>query len=268
MQACDRVTAERFGVSSVDLMRSAAASIVNVARRQFPQARGVTALCGRGNNGGDGFMAARLLAEAGLTVTVILLGSPDAIKGDAAIAWRELEAAGSCAVHAVGSAEEFQKHQDALDTDLILDAVVGTGFKPPLKGLALAVLERVNAAIAARQVPVLAVDLPSGWPADDTRGTVSDPVYPGRCGGDLHGAQARSRVRTVDPQVGSAGDRGPDRVARRSDRLRAQHALGRVRAGTDSCSRAQPMPTKANSAMCWWWGARSDQRAAKRARRR
>ena len=50
----------------------------------FPHARRITVLCGRGNNGGDGMMAARLLAEAGLAVTVILLGSPDDIKGDAA----------------------------------------------------------------------------------------------------------------------------------------------------------------------------------------
>ncbi len=123
-------------------------------------------------------MAARLLAEAGLTVAVILLGSPAEIKGDAAIAWRELEAAGSCAIHAIGSAEELEKHKDALETDLILDAVVGTGFKPPLKGLALAALEWVNEGIARTKTPVLAVDLPSGWPADETNGTGSDPVFP------------------------------------------------------------------------------------------
>src|SRR5271169_2384655 len=76
MQACDRATSERFGIPSVDLMRHAAQAVAAVARQEFPGARRVTVLCGRGNNGGDGMMAARLLADLGLAVTVILLGSP------------------------------------------------------------------------------------------------------------------------------------------------------------------------------------------------
>jgi len=200
MQACDRATTERFGIPSIDLMRRASAAVADIAHRQFPHARRVTALCGRGNNGGDGMMAARLLAEAGLMVTVILLGSPEEIKGDAAIAWRELGDSGSCRIHVANSVEELSKHNDALDTDLILDAVVGTGFKPPLKGLALAALEwlhesrsgakaqsfvradsaRLKSCPVIRQgfVPILAVDIPSGWPSDETHGAVTDPVFP------------------------------------------------------------------------------------------
>src|SRR3954452_23812046 len=111
MQACDRATTERYGVPSVELMRHASAAVADIARRLFPDARRVAALCGRGNNGGDGMMAARLLAarllaDAGSAVTVILLGSPGEIKGDAAIAWRELEASGSCTIHVVNSAED------------------------------------------------------------------------------------------------------------------------------------------------------------------
>jgi NAD(P)H-hydrate epimerase len=176
MQACDRATTERFGIPSVDLMRHAAAAIVAFMQEQFPGAKRVTVLCGRGNNGGDGMMAARLLADAGAAVTVILLGSPLEIKGDAAVAWRELEAAGSCQIRIVGAAEELAGHSDALRTDLILDAVLGTGFKPPLKGLALATLAWLKE--MAPEVPILAVDLPSGWPADETQATVAYPVYP------------------------------------------------------------------------------------------
>jgi NAD(P)H-hydrate epimerase len=66
MQACDRATTERFGVPSLDLMRAAAAAVAAFAKQQFPRARRVTVLCGRGNNGGDGMMAARLLAVSGL----------------------------------------------------------------------------------------------------------------------------------------------------------------------------------------------------------
>ena len=178
MQACDRATTERFGIPSVDLMRHAAGAIAAFARLQFPRARRVTVLCGRGNNGGDGLMAARLLAESGLAVTVILLGSSADFKGDAAVAWRELEAAASCTVHIVGAVEDLPRLRHVLATDLIVDAVVGTGFKPPLKGLALAALGWLTAGLAESSIPVLAVDLPSGWPADETRATISDPVFP------------------------------------------------------------------------------------------
>ena len=61
---------------SIDLMRAASAAVAAFARQQFPRARRVTVICGRGNNGGDGMMAARLLAAAGLEVTTLLLGSP------------------------------------------------------------------------------------------------------------------------------------------------------------------------------------------------
>ena len=178
MQACDRATTERFGAPSVDLMRHAAAAIAAVAREQFPAARRVTVLCGRGNNGGDGMMAARLLAESGLEVTLVLLGSSADVKGDAAVAWRELEAAGSCRIHEVGSAEDLERCREALDADLIVDAVVGTGFKPPLKDLALAALELVMSGIKPTKTSILAVDLPSGWPADETSAAVTDPVFP------------------------------------------------------------------------------------------
>jgi hydroxyethylthiazole kinase-like uncharacterized protein yjeF len=178
MQACDSTTTEHFGISSVDLMRHAAESIVEFAVLQFPGARRITVLCGRGNNGGDGMMAARLLAERDLAVTALLLGSPEEINGDAAIAWRELNDSKRAFIRIAKTEEDLAAHDPALDADLILDAVVGTGFKPPLRGLALAALARVKAGITAKQIPILAVDLPSGWPADETAASVSDPVFP------------------------------------------------------------------------------------------
>jgi len=174
MQACDRLTAERFGIPSLDLMRTAAAAVAAFARQQFPRARRVTVICGRGNNGGDGMMAARLLASAGLEVTTLLLGARDGLKGDAAEAWRELTSPAHGLIHIIETAEDLARHTDALKADLILDAVVGTGFKPPLKGLPLAALEWLEGCTA----PVLAVDLPSGWAADETAATVAGPVFP------------------------------------------------------------------------------------------
>jgi NAD(P)H-hydrate epimerase len=193
MQACDRLTTERFGVPSLELMRAASGAVAAFAREQFPAARRVTVLCGRGNNGGDGMMAARLLAEAGLEVTTLLLGSQDGLTGDAAMAWRELTSPAHVLVQIITTAEELAQHNSALEADLIVDAVVGTGFKPPLKGLALAALEWVKASkesdpshpsdknknVARVGHPaILAIDMPSGWPADETAAMVAGPVFP------------------------------------------------------------------------------------------
>jgi NAD(P)H-hydrate epimerase len=174
MQTCDRLTTERFGVPSIDLMRAASAAVAAFARRQFPLARRVTVVCGHGNNGGDGMMAARLLASAGLEVTTLLLGARDSLTGDAAVAWRELTSPAHGLIHIIETPEDLAGHQAALEADLILDAVVGTGFKPPLKGLAAAALKWIEGSKA----PILAVDLPSGWPADATTTTVAGPVWP------------------------------------------------------------------------------------------
>jgi hydroxyethylthiazole kinase-like uncharacterized protein yjeF len=182
MQACDRATTERFGIPSIQLMRAASSAVADFARQQFPHARRVTVLCGKGNNGGDGMMAARLLADVGLEVTTLLLGTPENLTGDAAIAWSELNNSKRGPIHVVTDAKALTRHNKALDTDLIVDAVLGTGFKPPLKGLALEALEWLRAGhepIAAPVLaPILAIDLPSGWPADETSATAAGPVFP------------------------------------------------------------------------------------------
>jgi NAD(P)H-hydrate epimerase len=174
MQACDRVTTERYGVPSIALMRAASAAVDAFAREQFPRARRVTVLCGRGNNGGDGMMAARLLSKAGLEVTTLLLGSQYELKGDAATAWRELSLSSNRYLYEVNSEAELKGHRAALETDLIIDAVLGTGFKPPMKGMALAALEWVSES----EAPFLSVDLPSGWSADSTNGKVEEKTFP------------------------------------------------------------------------------------------
>jgi NAD(P)H-hydrate epimerase len=193
MQACDRLTTEKFGIPSIELMRAASAAVAAFARHEFPHAQRVTVLCGRGNNGGDGMMAARLLASAGLEVTTLLLGGRDGLAGDAATAWRDLTSPAHGLIHIIETAGDLAAHKAALETDLIIDAVVGTGFKPPLKGLALAAQKWIEAGVesdpshisdkdknVARmgRPPVLAVDLPSGWAADETAATVAGPVFP------------------------------------------------------------------------------------------
>lgn len=174
MQTCDRVTTESFGVPSIELMRAASAAIDAFAREIFPDAQRVTVLCGKGNNGGDGMMAARLLARAGLEVTTLLLGSQYELKGDAATAWRELSLSPNRYISEVDSPAELRTHNAALETDLIIDAVLGTGFKPPMRGLALAALEWASASKA----PFLSVDVPSGWWADATASRPGDKAFP------------------------------------------------------------------------------------------
>jgi hydroxyethylthiazole kinase-like uncharacterized protein yjeF len=174
MQACDRATTERYGVPSIELMRAASSAVDVFVREHFPRARRITVLCGKGNNGGDGMMAARLLAKAGLEVTTLLLGSQYELKGDAAMAWRELSMSSNKFLYEVSSETGLRAHNAALDTDLIIDAVLGTGFKPPLKGLALAALEWARGSTA----PFFSVDVPSGWTADATSNKVEEKTFP------------------------------------------------------------------------------------------
>ncbi len=75
MSAIDRATSEQYGVHSLALMENAGSAVANFAREYWPAANRITMVCGRGNNGGDGFVAARRLHAAGKVVEVLLLGS-------------------------------------------------------------------------------------------------------------------------------------------------------------------------------------------------
>ena len=128
MRVCDQVTAEQYGVSTLALMRSAAKVVTEFALGQFPLARRITVLCGHGNNGGDGLMVARLLANSGLEVTVLLTGASDDLKGDAATAWAELGGVEECHdSHSLPSGR-FGATRGSARGRLIVDAIVGTGF--------------------------------------------------------------------------------------------------------------------------------------------
>jgi NAD(P)H-hydrate epimerase len=174
MKACDLATSENFGISPSRLMLSAADAVFRFVRLQFPFATRITVLCGRGNNGGDGLHTARLLAESGSQVTVLLLGDPSGLKGEPAEAWSLLvRNPGLVKTQIVLSPEDLEGLRTSLTADLILDAVLGTGFHPPLQGLPLAALEWLQRASA----PILAVDLPSGWDADSSASTFA-PAFP------------------------------------------------------------------------------------------
>ena len=83
MREIDRLTTERFGVHSLTLMENAGTAVASVARERFPEASRIAIVCGKGNNGGDGFVAARKLHQAGKVVEVLLLADPAELRGDA-----------------------------------------------------------------------------------------------------------------------------------------------------------------------------------------
>jgi NAD(P)H-hydrate epimerase len=146
------------GTPGIALMEAAGHAVAEEVLRRFPD-RAVIVLCGPGNNGGDGFVAARLLAQAGRPVRVALLGERNTLKGDAAIA----------ASAYLGPVEPLSP--DLLtgivpDKTVIVDALFGAGLTRALDGTARAVVQ----ALDRRSVPVISVDLPSGLHGDS--GTV------------------------------------------------------------------------------------------------
>jgi ADP-dependent NAD(P)H-hydrate dehydratase / NAD(P)H-hydrate epimerase len=160
MRGIDRASTERYGVPSLTLMENAGTAVAEFVLTHHPGARRVVVLCGKGNNGGDGLVAARILHAKGKTVQVILLADPADLHGDAAVMLGKLPASAV----AVRSTEELNSDRvrPALQADLYLDAILGTGFKPPVKGLYSAAIAIMN----ATRSPVVAVDIPSGADAD------------------------------------------------------------------------------------------------------
>jgi ADP-dependent NAD(P)H-hydrate dehydratase / NAD(P)H-hydrate epimerase len=134
------------GLPGIELMETAGRKIADAISRRWPP-RPVVVLCGPGNNGGDGFVAARLLAERGWPVRLALLGSVAALLGDAARA----------AARWPGVVEPLAPA--ALDgAELVVDSIFGAGLARPVEGMARAVIE----AIEKRQLSVVAIDVPSG----------------------------------------------------------------------------------------------------------
>lgn len=168
MGVVDRRTVDSFGISLDVLMENAGGAVAAFCLRQYPAARHIAVLCGKGNNGGDGLVAARVLARSGKAVRVVLLGRGDALKEEAARAFDRLRADSSASIIEISKDSELP---DALgNVELLIDAIVGTGFKPPLRGLALAARDFVR----ELDVPAVAVDLPSGWDADSREQTVPE----------------------------------------------------------------------------------------------
>jgi len=170
MREIDRATSESFGVPSIALMENAGSAVARFVLSDYPQAERVGILCGKGNNGGDGFVVARKLVDAGRAVRVLLLSDPEELRGDAAAMFQRLLPM----LHELRVAPVIVREPSGLDSsdaaeifaaDVIVDAILGTGFRPPVSPLYAAAIGKMNRASA----PIVAVDIPSGADADAMR---------------------------------------------------------------------------------------------------
>ena len=154
VRVMDRFAIDTLGIPGIDLMERAGEAAFRILRAQWPGAQRLAVVCGAGNNGGDGYVVARLAREAGLDVRVFALAPIERLRGDALTACRSWQAAGGAILEYGG--DEFEEF------DLVVDALLGTGLDRPVSGRYAAVIEAANRFYG----PVLALDIPSGLHAD------------------------------------------------------------------------------------------------------
>jgi ADP-dependent NAD(P)H-hydrate dehydratase / NAD(P)H-hydrate epimerase len=160
MRDIDRATTEHFGVASLTLMENAGSAVAQFILQNYPGPNRVVVVCGKGNNGGDGFVVARKLHRAGRVVEVLLLARQSGLKGDALIMYERLPLR---PVEVNSPAElEAEEARCVANSDLIVDAILGTGFRPPVAGLYADAIAAINRS----GKPIIAVDIPSGADSD------------------------------------------------------------------------------------------------------
>jgi hydroxyethylthiazole kinase-like uncharacterized protein yjeF len=169
MREIDRVTSEKYGVPSLALMENAGSGVAqHVLSLPIADKEPIIVFCGTGNNGGDGLAAARHILAAGKDVTVYLVGEPGEVKGDAAAMLAKLH----------GAPKPIRREGDIPSSipknAVIIDALLGTGFKPPLKAL----YERCIGVINTSGARVICVDVPSGCDSDAWRDDSAPCVEP------------------------------------------------------------------------------------------
>jgi hydroxyethylthiazole kinase-like uncharacterized protein yjeF len=167
IQEMDREAIETHGIPGLELMENAGRSATDVLLDQFADRikTGVAIICGKGNNGGDGFVIARYLADRHIDVTVYLLAKAANVKGDAAANLKRL-AAREIPVIEIPDEDSFSKIKSDLSRfDLIVDAILGTGLTSDVRGFFKTVIDFINGLNRAG-IPVFAVDMPSGLNSD------------------------------------------------------------------------------------------------------
>jgi len=179
MREADRLTTERQGIPSPHLMENAGSGVVKFLQREFPDLskKRVVIFCGKGNNGGDGFVVARLLKEFGTAPKVLVFAEPEEVCGDALLSLERLRRAGE-EIISVTTAKQWVawKSGELERCEIIIDALLGTGLNAPVTGLLAQVINDVNAlgSHSCRRPKIISVDMPSGLPSDG--GPVNGPV--------------------------------------------------------------------------------------------
>src|SRR5215203_3859162 len=173
MREADRRTIEDIGIPSLVLMENAGRQVVAAIEAVHSDLieRKVAVLCGRGNNGGDGFVVARTMLQRGIDVSVFVIGRVAEVRGDARINLEILGRLGLSVVE-IADSEAWELHfTEISDCTLIVDAVFGTGLNAPISGL----METVVADVNTSGIPIVAIDLPSGLSAD-THEPIGDSI--------------------------------------------------------------------------------------------
>ncbi len=173
-RALDEWAIAERGIAGIDLMERAGEGLADVVLRLAPRGR-VAIVCGKGNNGGDGFVCARHLRQNGLEVDVLLLADPDELRGDARISYDALGGAESRAFTA----------QDLAGAGLIVDAILGTGSSGAPREPAAGAIEAINQ--AGQAATVVACDAPSG--VDASTGEVTGSAVRAQATATFHAAK-------------------------------------------------------------------------------
>ncbi len=163
MRALDIVATERYGIASLTLMERAGEALARAALRLAKDRTGpVVVICGSGNNGGDGLVAARLLAKRGREVRCFLLADIDECSSDAEVKIQRLSKEGSAVERLTDEGALLQRAPVFHEACVIVDAIFGTGLTREVEGINRLAIELINGA----GVPVVAADIPSGLSAD------------------------------------------------------------------------------------------------------
>lgn len=165
MRAIDKYAIEKLGIPGVVLMENAGVGLFEIIQEEFDEITDlkVGIVCGKGNNGGDGFVIARHLLNNGANVDIFLLGRYDEVKGDAKINLDILLGAGYKIIELSKESDIKLFSNKCERFDLLVDAIFGTGFSGKITGMPEKIIEDMNKS----DVPILAVDIPSGVNADD-----------------------------------------------------------------------------------------------------
>src|SRR5437870_3296656 len=169
LREVDRLSTEKYGIPNLILMENAGMRVAEVLEDQFENLDQLTVavLCGRGNNGGDGFVVARQLIQKGCFPFVFLFASEEEVKGDAKTNLNVLKALGYPPTVVLNEHDWNEEKLELLDADIVVDALLGTGARKPVEGLYKTVIGSI-----AEDFPsaaVVAVDVPSpGVHADIT----------------------------------------------------------------------------------------------------